>query len=148
MPIATDAGTGTGRASGKARPKRRVVNGAPSNNLTLSAHIGSNETLFPKILKMYAAEGSRIADITYGKGVFWRNVPEGRYELLATDLVDGVDCRRLPYDNGEIDCVVFDPPYMHSPGGTTYADQTPFEVYYRNNGSGNRTPGRARPCSK
>ena len=141
MPIATNAGTGTGRAagSGEARRKRRVVNGAPSNDLTLSAHIGSNETLFPKILKMYVADGSRIADITYGKGVFWRNIPEGRYELLATDLADGVDCRHLPYGNGEIDCVVFDPPYMHSPGGTAYAGQTPFEVYYRNNGSGNRT---------
>lgn len=74
MPIATNAGTGTGRASREARQKRRVVNGAPSNDLTLSAHIGSNETLFPKILKMYATDGSRIADITYGKGVFWTNL--------------------------------------------------------------------------
>ena len=80
MPIATNAGTGTGRAagSGEARRKRRVVNGAPSNDLTLSAHIGSNETLFPKILKMYVADGSRIADITYGKGVFRTNL--GRSE--------------------------------------------------------------------
>ena len=46
---------------------------------------------------------------------------------------------RLPYQDGEIDCVVFDPPYMHSPGGTAHQGHKPFEKYYRNNGTGNRT---------
>ena len=32
--------------------------------------------------------------------------------MLATDLQTGVDCRDLPYADGEIDCVVLDPPYM------------------------------------
>ncbi len=119
--------------------KRTVTNGEPSTDLVLSAYEGSNELLFPKILNLYVSPGSTVADITYGKGVFWRKVPSHRYRLLSTDLADGVDCRNLPYADGEIDCVVFDPPYMHSPGGTAYVEQEPFETYYRNNGTGNRT---------
>ena len=71
--------------------------------------------------------------------MFWRKVPRDPYRLFATDLTEGGDCRNLPYADGEIDCVVFDPPYMHSPGGTAYIEQEPFERYYRNNGTGNRT---------
>ena len=119
--------------------KRIVSNGEPSTDLVLSAYEGSNESLFPKILSLYVSPGSTVADITYGKGVFWRKVPADRYRLLATDLADGVDCRDLPYADSEIDCVVFDPPYMHSPGGTAYESQDSFETYYRNNGTGNRT---------
>ena len=120
-------------------PKRTVRNGKPSNDLVLSAAVGCNEDLFPQVLGLYVAAGSAVADVTYGKGVFWRNVPTGRYRLLATDLLDGVDSRALPYDDGELDCVVFDPPYMHSPGGTTHRGLEAFERYYRNNGTGNRT---------
>ena len=119
--------------------KRTVTNGEPSTDLVLSAYEGSNESLFPKILSLYVSPGSTVADITYGKGVFWRKVPADRYRLLATDIADGVDCRNLPYEDGEINCVVFDPPYMHSPGGTAYDGQESFESYYRNNGTGNRT---------
>ena len=81
----------------------------------LSASVGSNEAVLPEILDLYVAPGSTVADVTYGKGVFWRNVPEDLYNLRATDLQTGVDCRDLPYEDGEIDCVVFDPPYMHTP---------------------------------
>jgi hypothetical protein len=93
--------------------------------------------LFPHILSLYVAPGSTVADVTYGKGVFWRKVPAGTYRVLATDLRDGVDCRRLPYPGGFIDCLVFDPPYMHTPGGTAHAGHQNFEGYYRNNSAGN-----------
>ena len=119
--------------------KRTVNNGEPSTDLVLSAYEGSNESLFPKILELYVPPGSTVADITYGKGVFWKKIPIDRYRLLPTDLTDGVDCRNLPYKDGDIDCVVFDPPYMHSPGGTAYEGHEPFERYYKNNGTGNRT---------
>lgn len=83
--------------------------------------------------------GVPLQTVTYGKGVFWRHVPPARYKVLATDIQDGVDCRDLPYKDGEIDCVVLDPPYMHTPGGTAHKTQSPFEEHYRNNGSGNQT---------
>ena len=57
-------------------------------------------------------EGSTIADVTYGKGAFWKCVPEGLYKLLATDIQTGVDCCNLPYDDASLDALVLDPPYM------------------------------------
>ncbi len=119
--------------------QRRVRKGAPTNDLVLSAYVGGNEDVFPQVLSLYVAPQSVIADVTYGQGVFWRNVPKGKYQVLATDIQDGVDCRALPYHDGVTDCVVLDPPYMHSPGGTAHTAQPAFERHYRNNGTGNRT---------
>ena len=119
--------------------RRRVRNGEPTNELVFSAFIGGNVDVFPQILNLYVAPGSTIADVTYGLGVFWRNVPEDLYQLLPSDIADGVDCRDLPYEDVSVDCVVLDPPYMHSPGGTAHTVHSAFEDHYRNNGSGNRT---------
>jgi hypothetical protein len=113
--------------------KRRSPSGISTNDLVLSAHIGTNDSVFPEILSLYVPTGSTVADVTYGKGVFWRRVPENSYRLLPTDLATGVDCRALPYADGTIDCVVFDPPYMHTPGGTAHENHQNFEAYYRNN---------------
>jgi hypothetical protein len=63
---------------------------------------------------MYVPEGSVIADVTYGRGVFWRNVDVSKFTLLKSDLQDGIDCRTLPYENASADAVVIDLPYMHS----------------------------------
>ena len=105
----------------QARKRRRTVrNGEPTNDLVFSAHAGGNETIFPQILSLYVPRSSIVADITYGEGVFWRNVPDDWYVLLGTDIQTGTDCRDLPYGDGEIDCVVLDPPYMHTPGGTAH----------------------------
>ncbi len=126
------------------RGKRIVRRGSPTNDLVLSAYQASNEHIFPKILDLFVAPGSLVADITYGKGVFWRHVDDGRYRLKATDLTDGTDCRHLPHRDGELDCVVFDPPYMHTPGGTAHSTHRPFETYYRNKVTGNKTKSKYR----
>ena len=120
-------------------PKRAVLNGQSTNDLVFSAFTDSNDRVFPRVLGLYVSPGSVVADVTFGKGVFWRRIPEDQYALMATDIQHGVDCRDLPYHDGEIDCVVLDPPYMHSPGGTAHRGHAPFERHYRNNGSGNRT---------
>ena len=127
-----------GAASGYGS-RRKVRNGAPTNDLIRSAFSEGNDRVFPRILGLYVKPGSIVADVTYGKGVFWRHIPADEYDLRATDIQDGVDCRKLPYGDGEVDCVVLDPPYMHSPGGTAHGAHTPFEEHYRNNGTGNRT---------
>lgn len=119
--------------------KRQVRNGKPTNDLIFSAYSDGNDRTFPRILSLYVAPGSIVADVTFGKGVFWRRVPPDQYEVLATDINDGIDCRNLPYKDGTIDCVVLDPPYMHTPGGTAHEAHSPFEDHYRNNASGNRT---------
>lgn len=111
--------------------------------LLYSSHVGTNAEIFPSILKLHVPSGARIADVTYGKGAFWKFVPKGRYTTVFSDLNTGkdgedarirkLDCRKLPYDNASFDAVILDPPYMHTPGGTTYGSMPSFESCYRNN---------------
>lgn len=115
------------------KKKRKSPDGAPTNDLVFSAHAGTNDEVFPFVLSLYVEPGSTVADVTYGKGVFWRKVRSDAYKLLPTDLDSGVDCRSLPYQDTSIDCVVFDPPYMHTPGGTAHVDHQNYEGYYKNN---------------
>ena len=112
---------------------RKAPDGAPTNDLVFSASTGANDDVFPSVLQLYVAEGSKIADVTFGKGVFWKNVDTSQFQLLTTDLNDGVDCRDLPYKDQSIDAVVFDPPYMHTPGGTAHHGHQNYEDYYKNN---------------
>jgi tRNA G10 N-methylase Trm11 len=115
------------------KEKRKSPEGIATNDLIFSAHIGSNNEVFPRILDLYVSDGAKIADVTYGSGVFWRNVDDKRFDLYPTDIKNGVDCRSLPYDDSTIDCVVLDPPYMHTPGGTAHSKHQSFENYYQNN---------------
>lgn len=121
------------------KPKKtgRVARGVATNELIFSARQATNDEVFPDILKLYLPEGSLVADVTYGKGVFWKQVPKGSYDVRATDVRTGVDCRKLPYGDTTFDCVVFDPPYMHTPGGTAHQNHQNFELYYYNNATEN-----------
>lgn len=92
--------------------KKRTVTGTSTTDLVLSAYMLNNEDIFPMILSLYVPEGSSIADVTYGKGVFWKKVDKNAYDLHFSDIKTGVDCRALPYDDQVMDCVVLDPPYM------------------------------------
>lgn len=121
------------------KPKKtnRVARGVSTNELVFSAYHASNDEVFPQILKLYVPPGSLVADVTYGNGVFWKQASVGAYTLKATDLRTGTDCRKLPYGDTTFDCVVFDPPYMHTPGGTAHQNHQNFEHYYYNNGTEN-----------
>jgi hypothetical protein len=113
--------------------KRKSPDGISTNDLVFSASMGTNDQVFPDILSLYVAPGSTVADVTYGRGVFWRRVPPNAYRLLKSDLSTGIDACHLPFEDGQIDCVVFDPPYMHTPGGTAHVGHQNYEGYYRNN---------------
>jgi hypothetical protein len=114
---------------------KRMQSGIATNDLVVTAHVGTNADLFPHVLSLYVSRDSVVADVTYGRGVFWRNVPPDAYRVLASDLSSGTDCRALAYDSASLDAVVFDPPYMHTPGGSAHVDHQNFETYYRNNGA-------------
>ena len=92
--------------------EKRVVNGESSTDLVFSASVGLNVNIFPQILDLFVPDGAEIADVTYGKGVFWKKVDKSKYTLHFSDIKTGVDCRDLPYDDQSMDCVVLDPPYM------------------------------------
>lgn len=91
---------------------RRVQGGETTSELVTSAHLGDNSGIFPEILKLHVPNGGVVADVTFGRGVFWKNVPKQDYKILGTDLKTGTDWRDLPHDDNSIDALVFDPPYM------------------------------------
>lgn len=92
--------------------RRRRQGGIATAAVVQSAHLGGNAALFPQVLALHVPEGSTVADVTFGSGVFWKNVPPGRWHLLASDLRTGTDCRALPYADASLDAVVLDPPYL------------------------------------
>lgn len=126
-------------------PKRRVQGGAASSNVVMSAFVAGNAEVFPQVLDLHVPDGARVADVTYGSGVFWSKVDLSRYELLATDIAMGVDCRALPYEDGHLDALVLDPPYMegllrdtvdHKAGGGSHSA---FRTYYSNGDEHSKT---------
>lgn len=91
---------------------RRTQGGEATSKLVTSCHLGDNSGIFPQILDLHVPKGSIVADITYGRGVFWKNVPKDEYTLLPSDLKLGMSWDNLPYEDQSVDAIVFDPPYM------------------------------------
>ncbi|RYJ02831.1 MAG: site-specific DNA-methyltransferase, partial [Acetobacteraceae bacterium] len=58
---------------------KRVQGGVATADVVVSAHAGGNAALFPRILALHVPPGSVIADVTFGQGVFWQQVPAGAY---------------------------------------------------------------------
>lgn len=101
----------------------------PRTDYVLTAQVGTNAALFADATRLYLEPGWRVADVTYGKGVFWQQVDSSQYELLATDLASGVDLRSLPYADDSVDAVVLDPPYIYNPKDTVKASLSePYKV--------------------
>ena len=58
-----------------------------------------------------------VMDVTWGKGGWWKDhwKPDIRHDVE----LDGVDYRKLPEENGSIDVIAFDPPYVAKGGRET-----------------------------
>lgn len=91
---------------------RKRPAGKATTDVVVSSFVAGNAEVFPQILALHVPRGSKIADVTWGKGAFWTKVDPGVYEVSGTDIQMGVDARSLPYADGQFDCVVLDPPYM------------------------------------
>lgn len=91
---------------------RKRPAGETTTSVVLSSHLGDNAPVFRNILKLHVPPGSTVADVTWGKGAFWRLVDASLYRTLLTDIQTGVDARQLPYPDGALDALVLDPPYM------------------------------------
>lgn len=95
---------------------------------------GKNDVLIKSVCELYAPKGSKIADVTWGKGAFWKKINLDDYEFYASDLkaddrvkesdftkypnnmAFNTDFRKLEYESESFDIVVLDPPYVHNPG--------------------------------
>lgn len=110
---------------------KRTQSGIATSRVVLSAYVGDNDVVFSNILELHVPTGSKIADVTFGKGVFWNyvNLEKNKFTLFPSDIAlkedtlnkfahlapqTGIDCRVLPYENESFDCIVLDPPYMES----------------------------------
>ena len=91
---------------------RRKQGGLVCKDAILSAHVGNNAPVFRQILDLHVPKGATVADLTYGRGVFWKDIAVADYQVLASDLKVGQCWRTLPYGDLSVDAVVFDPPYM------------------------------------
>ncbi len=118
--------------------RRKAPDGITTSNLIFSASVATNADVFEKVLTLHVPNGAKVADVTFGQGVFWRRIPKKAYKLVPSDLQTGVDCRALPHANDSFDCVVLDPPYMeglfrraksHLAGAGSHAA---FREYYSN----------------
>ncbi len=54
--------------------KRKSPAGVATNDLVFSSYVGTSDEFFPFVLSLYVPKGNTVADVTYGKGVFWRKV--------------------------------------------------------------------------
>ena len=79
---------------------------------------GTNADLIATVARLYLRKGDRLADITFGRGVFWRNLNLSDYRFHKSDKItcpsSPHDFRQLPYKARFFDVVVFDPPYAHA----------------------------------
>jgi DNA modification methylase len=83
----------------------------------------NNDEVIAGAAQLYIKPGSIVADVTWGKGAFWRKTRTSSFTLLGSDIdpgfggaAAGADFRNLPYAAESIDVVVLDPPYIAWPG--------------------------------
>jgi hypothetical protein len=81
---------------------------------------GTNAPLIKAVSDFYVKDHDWVADVTWGKGAFWKTTCTDRFMLFKSDALTTPDAlwdfRKLPYIDSCMDHVVLDPPYMHSPG--------------------------------
>lgn len=80
-------------------------------NPIYTVYQGSNSGLIKNVSELYFKEGDRIADVTWGKGVFWKEIDKSKFQIVGSDIKTGVDFRKSPYENESFNHSVIDPPY-------------------------------------
>lgn len=78
-----------------------------------------NAEVIAEAARLYLPDGAIVADVTWGKGAFWRKTDRTKFRLIGSDLDPsfgkpriGADFRHMPYLSQSIDVVVLDPPYI------------------------------------
>lgn len=78
----------------------------------------TNASAIAGAAQLYIHDEAVVADVTWGRGQFWRKTNTRRFRLIGSDFVNAkaeavrADFRQLPYGDEAIDIVVFDPPYV------------------------------------
>lgn len=81
------------------------------------------------ILKLYVPSRTIDCDPTYCIGSFYKNTgistPRLKFDIepQLKDVVQA-DCRSLPLEDGSLDCIMFDPPFLATKGASLEKDDT------------------------
>ena len=82
--------------------------------------IGNNDELIKRVAELYLNSGDVVADVTYGRGVWWKKVDLEQYDFYPSDIITcpdtPYDFKDLPHEDESLNVVAFDPPYMHTVG--------------------------------
>jgi len=93
------------------------------DRFVLTARVGTNADLLADAFRIFVPSGVTVADVTYGRGNFWRELDQTQYRVLKSDISPRTpdtiraDFRCLPYPDNSVDVLLLDPPYAH--GGKT-----------------------------
>ena len=87
----------------------------------LTGYLGDNSDLFKNAFPMFVEDGSDVLDMTFGLGVFWKQLDQSKYKLIRNDIDASrgdihEDFRKMSLPSEYFDAVVLDPPYA-SRGG-------------------------------
>jgi DNA methylase len=93
-----------------------------------SVYVCNNADMIADLADFYIPDKAVVADVTYGRGAFWRKTDTTRFNFRPSGLFANPpandnnainltewDFRYLPYGKDSIDVLVFDPPYMATP---------------------------------
>lgn len=86
------------------------------SELVLSASYDQDK-IIKDILRLHNGGRPFDADVTYSKGVFYRNLPQPTHKFDLSPQTEGVieaDARNLPVDDESFDSLMFDPPFKAS----------------------------------
>ena len=102
----------------------------------------SQTDIIQNIIQLYIPQGKIDADVTYSKGVFYKNgnIQEPQYKFdINPQTVDTIqaDCRNLPLPDNSIDSLMFDPPFLATSGKSLSTQENNNLIlrrfgYYRN----------------
>ena len=93
----------------------------PSSENVVKSYSFDNSEIIQSILKLHVPKHTIDCDPTYSKGIFYKNSgvqePRLKFDIFPqTDDTVQSDFRHLPIENGSVDCLMFDPPFVISNG--------------------------------
>lgn len=97
--------------------------------ISRSGIAGDNSELLENAARLWICPNDVVVDVTYGRGAFWKRLP-GLPTHKHDIKIDGIDCRKLPYDDATLDVVVIDPPYRPTHGSKSFGQDNGLAAAY------------------
>ena len=86
----------------------------------------SQDEILRWILELYVPSGRFDADVTYSRGGFYKNIPRPAecFDIAPQfDFVSQADCRSLPMEDGVLQSIIIDLPFLATTGQSLNGQQ-------------------------